>query len=111
MAVYVDHAFAHGDWSRWTGGGHMQADTAAELHAMAERLGLRREWFQSKPARPWHDHYDLPRERRELAIELGAIAVSRAEAVRRNAAWRAAFKAGSRSTGSPDHRSRVAGTA
>jgi hypothetical protein len=71
----------------------MQADTRAELHAMAERLGLRREWFQSKPRRPWHDHYDLTRERRELAIELGATPLGRREAVRRIAEWRAGFEA------------------
>ena len=92
MSVFVDDAFAEGDWGRWTGGGHMQADTADELHAMAERLGLRRAWFQSKPARPWHDHYDLTRQRRERAIELGAIPVGRREAVRRNAARRAAYR-------------------
>jgi aryl-alcohol dehydrogenase-like predicted oxidoreductase len=93
MAVYVDDAFVHGDWGRWTGGGHMQADTADELHAMAARLGLRREWLQSKPTRPWHDHYDLTRERRELAIELGAIPGGRRETVRRIATWRATRQA------------------
>jgi Protein of unknown function (DUF4031) len=93
MAVYVDDAFVEGDWGRWSGGGHMQADTADELHAMAERLGLRREWFQSKPARPWHDHYDLTAQRRELAIELGAVSAGRRETVRRIAVWRAGFKA------------------
>jgi len=76
----------------------MQADTLAELHAMAVRLGLRREWFQSKPGRPWHDHYDLTESRRRQAIELGAIAVGRREAVQRNARWRDAFRAKRRSS-------------
>lgn len=93
MAVYVDDAFTHGDWGRWSGGGHMQADTLDELHSMAGRLGLRREWFQSKPARPWHDHYDLTRARRELAIRLGAIPLERREAVRRIATWRTDLRA------------------
>jgi hypothetical protein len=96
VAVYVDDAFRAGDWGRWSGGGHMQADTPAELHAMATRLGLRREWFQSKAGRPWHDHYDLTQGRRDQAIALGAIPVSRRETVRRNAAWREQFRKQSR---------------
>jgi len=59
VSVYVDNAFAVGDWARWTGGGHLQADTTDELHDFARRLGLRREWFQGKPGRPENDHYDL----------------------------------------------------
>ena len=38
MSVYVDDGFVDGDWGFWTGGGHMQADTLEELHAMAEDL-------------------------------------------------------------------------
>lgn len=91
MTVYVDHAFAFGDWGRWTGGGHLQADTAAELHEFAARLGLRREWFQSRPGRPENDHYDLTARGRDLAIGLGAIAEERrAGAHRRRAARRRA---------------------
>jgi Protein of unknown function (DUF4031) len=45
MSVYVDHAFAVGDWGRWSGGGHMQADTLDELHAFAARIGMLGEWF------------------------------------------------------------------
>jgi hypothetical protein len=51
---------------------------------MADRIGMRREWFQSKSGRPWHDHYDLTRERRERAIALGAIPVGWRDAARRN---------------------------
>lgn len=92
MSVYVDDGFAEGDWGFWTGGGHMQADTLDELHAMAERIGMRREWFQSKPGRPWHDHYDLTRERRERAIEAGAIPIGWRDAARRNRALREAHR-------------------
>jgi transcriptional regulator len=74
VSVYVDHAFSAGDWGRWTGGGHLQADSTDELHAFAARLGLRREWFQSRVRRPEKDHYDLTRAGRERALELGAIA-------------------------------------
>jgi hypothetical protein len=88
VSVYVDHAFAVGDWGFWTGGGHLQADTEPELHAFATRLGLRREWFQVTPGRPEKDHYDLTRERRVLAIRYGAIEEDRRAGTRRRAAIR-----------------------
>jgi hypothetical protein len=90
VTVFVDHAFAAGDWGRWSGGGHMQADTLDELHAFADRIGLRREWFQSKPGRPENDHYDLTGAGRELAIELGAIIEDRRAGTRRRQAIRLA---------------------
>lgn len=89
MSVYIDHAFAFGDWGRWTGGGHLQADTPAELHAFAARMGLRREWFQSKPGRPENDHYDLTEAGRDRALRLGAIAEDRRAGTRRRRAVRA----------------------
>jgi predicted DNA-binding transcriptional regulator AlpA len=92
VSVYVDDAFVEGDWGRWTGGGHMQADSLSELHEMADRLGLRRAWFQRKAGRPWHDHYDLTREGRDQAIRLGAVSVSWREAAKRNMAARRAHR-------------------
>lgn len=56
---------------RWC---HMIASTVEELHAMADRLGLRREWFQG-------DHYDIVPAKRTLAIKCGAIPVQRREFV------------------------------
>jgi Protein of unknown function (DUF4031) len=88
VTVYVDNAFAVGDWGRWSGGGHLQADSLEELHEFAARLGLRREWFQSKPGRPENDHYDLGRMGRERALELGAVAEGRAAGARRRRAMR-----------------------
>ena len=90
MSVYVDHAFAVGDWGRWSGGGHMQADALDELHAFAARLGMRREWFQCKPGRRENDHYDLTRAGRELAIRLGAVPEDRRSGTRRRQAIRRA---------------------
>ena len=90
MTVYVDSAFAAGDWGRWTGGGHLQADTPEELHEFAGRLGLRREWFQTKPGRPENDHYDLSRAGRERALRLGAVDERRAAGARRRQAIRQA---------------------
>jgi hypothetical protein len=83
MAVYVDHAFAHGQWGRWSGGGHLQADTVDELHAFAARLGLHRHWFQHRPGRPDRDHYDLTADLREQALAAGAIAEDRRVGVAR----------------------------
>lgn len=54
---------------------HMFADTIAELHAMAEAIGMKREWYQpfSFP------HYDVAKGRRAEAVRLGAIEVERRE--------------------------------
>jgi hypothetical protein len=93
MSVYVDDGFVDGDWGFWTGGGHMQADTLEELHAMAAQLGLRRLWFQSKPSRPWHDHYDLTQSKREQAIRLGVVPISWREAATRNRKLRLSHRA------------------
>jgi hypothetical protein len=48
---------------------HMIADTEAELHAMAERIGIARRWYQG-------DHYDVTLERRGHAIALGAVEIT-----------------------------------
>jgi hypothetical protein len=90
MSVYVDHAFAVGDWGRWSDGGHMQADTLDELHTFAARMGMRREWFQTKPERPENDHYDLTGPARQLAIRLGAVTEDRRSGTRRRQAIRRA---------------------
>lgn len=73
MSVYIDNAFVEGDWGKWTGGGHLQADTEEELHEFAAKLGLRRAWFQTRPGRPEFDHYDCTCSKRELALKLGAV--------------------------------------
>lgn len=88
MAVYVDDAFTAGDWGRWSGGGHLQADTRLELDAFAAGLGLSALWVQTKPGRPDHDHYDLTREGRRRALELGATPESWREGARRRRASR-----------------------
>lgn len=53
------------------GSAHLTADSVAELHAFALRLGMRREWFQDSRV----PHYDLTVDRRERAIGLGAFFV------------------------------------
>lgn len=85
MPVYVDALIEYNSrpdlpFTRWC---HMRADTLEELHAMAARIGLKREWFQaSSPA--WAPHNDLSERGRVLAVEEGAIELSRRE-------WRAKF--------------------
>jgi hypothetical protein len=62
---------------------HLFADSTAELHAFALRLGMERAWFQI--GNKGIPHYDLNAERRELAIRLGAVELTRRESV---AKWR-----------------------
>jgi len=73
MAVYVDPAI----WERWNRRWcHLLADSADELHIFAAGLGLKRSRFQSKPGRPWVDHYDIDEDRRRAAVALGAIEIT-----------------------------------
>jgi hypothetical protein len=44
----------------------------SELHEMADRIGLKQEWFQDHPA---HPHYDLSNKKRKLAVKHGAVEV------------------------------------
>jgi hypothetical protein len=77
VTVYLD------DWrqparlgpvdDRWS---HLVADTDEELHAFVEQLGMRREWFQDRPGRPHHAHYDLPERARAEAVAIGAVEVT-----------------------------------
>lgn len=74
MTVYVDK-FPPG-WGKWTGGGHMLASDLDELHAMADRIGLRREWFQGHTT---FAHYDVQRGKRALAVAAGAVEIGMGE--------------------------------
>lgn len=76
--VYVDPLI---DWVpndvwRWDHVSHMYADTADELHKLAKKIGLKREWCSDK-TQPGSLllHYDLNKGRRAAAIKHGAIEV------------------------------------
>jgi hypothetical protein len=76
VTVYVDsgrNQFRHMIMS------HMVADTVEELHAMAQRLGLKRSWFQK--SRNGMPHYDICQTKREQAIALGAEVIDRRKMV------------------------------
>lgn len=57
---------------------HLFCDTGEEerLHALATRIGLKREWFQSHSRTP---HYDLVPSKRTLAIAAGALEIDARE--------------------------------
>jgi hypothetical protein len=82
--IYVDNARiparVGGITGRWS---HLTADTKDELHAFAERIGLRRSWFQTckrspgcRPAdRCVHWHYDVTDTKRAEALTAGAVPI------------------------------------
>ncbi len=78
MSVYVDDTRAPGPWfshqAYWS---RLSADSRAELHAFAERIGLFRSWFDDQPRGRWH--YPVTDSRRRDALFVGARRVTAAE--------------------------------
>ena len=77
MAVYVDNAAHRFGYMLMC---HMIADTLDELHTMADKIGVKRQWFQQK--RKDMPHYDICKTKRKLAIKYGAIEIDQRETVR-----------------------------
>jgi Protein of unknown function (DUF4031) len=71
VSVYVDNARHRYGRMRMC---HMLADTVAELHAMADAIGVARRWFQSSASTP---HYDVCLAMRARALALGAVELDR----------------------------------
>lgn len=60
-------------------GTHLVSDTLEELHEFAQRIGLRREWFQTLPKHKF-PHYDIIADwRKEIALKSGAKKVMPSE--------------------------------
>ncbi len=98
MTVYVDRMRAP---YRGMVMCHMLADSEAELHDMADRIGIARRWHQK--AGTAHSHYDICRGKRVLAVREGAIEIGRGELARLLRRKRCAVIAGGAQSGG--HRS------
>lgn len=73
VSVYVDSSiYAYGRMIMC----HMIADTPEELHAMADRIGIARRWYQAPPKASM-PHYDIAKGKRALAVAFGAISCDR----------------------------------
>ena len=75
MSVYVDASiYSYGRMTMC----HMIADTPDELHAMADKIGVARKWFQDpKTMNVSFPHYDICKSKRALAVAAGAIECDR----------------------------------
>lgn len=51
---------------------HMVADTEEELHAMADKIGVSRKWYQG-------NHYDICLAKKKLALKYGACEITMRE--------------------------------
>ena len=80
--IYVDELFtatprteqARQYGTRWC---HLTTDgDLEELHVFAEKLGMKRAWFQPHATLP---HYDLVPSKRALAVRLGAREITTQE--------------------------------
>ena len=70
---------------------HMTTDSdLEELHLFAEKIGMRRAWFQNHPVMP---HYDLTPTRRAAAVRAGAKEMRGTDMLRAYKAAKAAREA------------------
>ncbi|WP_072143555.1 DUF4031 domain-containing protein [Pseudanabaena sp. 'Roaring Creek'] len=75
--VYVDAAINRWKGKLWC---HLTSDSLTELQEFAGRLGLKKEWFQNHRLIP---HYDITENKRAIAIQLGAIAITTEERIKK----------------------------
>ncbi len=71
---------------------HMFSSSIEALHAMADRIGIARRWFQNKPGFP---HYDICKSKRSIAVSFGAVEVNRKQFVELTRLHRATPRPGS----------------
>lgn len=67
MTIYVDNEQISWRGKLWC---HLVANSLAELHEFATKLGLRHTWFQARSGYP---HYDITISMRDKALALGAL--------------------------------------
>lgn len=73
--IFVDPTFemsgprGHKQWCHM-GTNDLSPEGLEELHAMARKIGMKREWFQGSTD---HKHYDLVPSKRAKAVKFGAI--------------------------------------
>lgn len=80
MTVYVDDMRArYGSLVMC----HMIADSDDELHAMADRIGVDRKWWQS-PETTSGSHYDIAQTKRVLAVHAGAVQITQRQCAAMN---------------------------
>lgn len=73
---------------------HLIADTDDELHAMADKIGVARRWWQS-PAKTSGSHYDIALSKRRLAVFYGAVEITLRQCAAMNARRRVTGQLGS----------------
>ncbi len=71
MSVYVDEIRTYPSGESC----HLFADSDAELHEFAQRIGLRRSWVDYHSGMVNILHYDLRPNVRALAVQYGAVEV------------------------------------
>lgn len=71
--VYVDNMMAKFGRMKMC---HLIADSDGELHAMADRIGVARKWWQSVEGGSSTSHYDICLSKKKLALQAGATEVS-----------------------------------
>jgi uncharacterized protein DUF4031 len=85
VTIYVDNFRVPAQVGRRAGSwSHLFSDTSVEeLHEFAQRIGLKRSWFQPRnrrydrgPDRVWRNHYDVTESKRVEAIAAGAIPIT-----------------------------------
>lgn len=62
---------------------HMASPDLDALHSMAEKIGMKREWFQDKGTDSLTPHYDISKGKKKLAIQLGAVEINDREIIKR----------------------------
>jgi len=74
MPVYVDDMRASYGRMKMC---HMIADSTAELLAMVDLIGVNPKWIQH--AGTHHEHFDIALSKRALAVQAGAVEITRRE--------------------------------